>query len=363
VPAQQPAYAQQPVYAQPTPVQQPVPPHGEPTKKKNRKPLIIAASALLVIVLGVGGFFGVSAIIEGQRSEAYAAAITLMQKEDYASALTEFEKLGDYKSSYYYVDYCTQGVAYQDAGVLLLNKDYEAARKGFSDLGSFLDAENQVKICDAWIAFEEAQDLTDAGNFEKASVVSADFSSVYEIKSTPEFTQWSNKNNYGLADLRLSAGQFANAYTLFTSLGSYSDSAARAQGCIQPLPANGELYHNDGFRSSSTDLTFDASSNTSPNYIKIYSGDTLVSTIFVHPGATATIQLPAGDYLFKDAVGNNWFGEGADNMFGKDGRYGVMLFDGSNEVTHLDGNMIYTITLYGVADGNVGSKSTDSSTF
>ena len=50
-------------------------------------------------------------------------------------------------------------------------------------------------------------------------------------------------------------------------------------------------------------------------------------------------------------------------MFGTNGTYTVMLFDGNNENVYLEHNYEYTITLYISEDGNVKNKNVDPSSF
>lgn len=338
----------------------PVAPQG-PSPKKNRKPIIIAAAAVLVILLGVGGFFGYNAYVEHQRSETYQQAIGLMDGGDYQAALGLFTDLEDYEDSRNLADLCTKTIAFNDAEGLFESKDYAGARAKFAELDTFMDADHLVAVCDAWLLLDDVEKLTADGKFDEASQKAEGFSSVPEVRDSSEVKAWRNKNNYGIADQMYQDGQYYAAYTRFTSLGSYEDSAARAEACIVTMPDSGELYHNEGFVSSSTDVKFDAGDATVPHFIKVYSGDTLVSTVFVHAGSTATIQVPPGDYIFKSAWGSNWFGD--EEMFGLEGTYSVMLFDGSSESVTLDGNMIYTITLYSVSGGNVGSRSLDAGSF
>ncbi|MGI6105868.1 MAG: hypothetical protein ACOYD7_06760 [Raoultibacter sp.] len=148
---------------------------------------------------------------------------------------------------------------------------------------------------------------------------------------------------------------------MFKGLGAYEDAEARAASCILAAPETGELYHNEGFVSSSTDIVFEAGAIPYARYIKIYSGDAHVSSVFIHPNSSTTIHVPAGDYTFKSASGELWFGE--TDMFGSDGDYYMFVFDGSNEVTHLDDNKIYTISLSTEGGGNVGGKTVDRSSF
>lgn len=360
-----------PMPQQPAPVQAPMPnqansfnqagypqpaPVAEPKKKKNRKPLIIGIAAALVVLLGIGIFAGVSAFQENQRSEAYAVAAQMMDGRQYQSAYDKFIELGDYKDSPDKAAWCQKGINYEEAMVMKYDKDYEGAIEGFSALGTFEDSTAQVDNCNAWISLGEANELTDAGQYQEAADMSGSFSSNVEVGYSSEYYDWFDKNSYGLADLKLQAGDFYGAHEAFLAIGDYEDAAARAEACKQPLPGNGVMYFNDGFASSATELVFDGGTSPNPYYVKVYSGENLVATVFVNAGGSASLSLAPGSYTFKDATGDSWFGEAG--MFGDDGYYSVMLFDSSSEVVNLDSNMIYTISLYVPGgEGNVGGRS------
>lgn len=331
-------------------------------KKRNRKPLIIGISAALVIMLGIGIFAGVHAFLEEQRSEAYASAVALMDNRRFQAAYDGFVGLGDYKDSVGRAAWCEKGIIYEDAMDMKENKDYEDAIEGFSAIGDFEDAVDQVSNCKAWIALGEASELTDEGEYQEAADMSGDFADNTEVGFSDEYYTWSDRNDYGLADQKFQTGEYYGAYEAFLALGSYEDAADRAEACKQAFPGNAELYHNEGFPSSAGNLVFDGATSPSPYYIKVYSGETLVSTVFVNAGGSTTISLPLGTYTFKDATGDYWFGEGG--MFGDDGYYSTMIFDGSSDVVALEANMVYTVTLYiPGGEGNIGGRTEDRDSF
>lgn len=347
----------------PTVPGQPVPvPVDVAQKKKNRKPLIIGISAALIIVFGIGIFAGVQAFLEGQRSEAYASAVALMDNRRFQAAYDGFVGLGDYKDSVGRAAWCEKGIVYEDAMDMKENKDYEDAIERFSTIGDFEDAADQVGNCKAWIALGEASELTDEGKYQEAADMSGDFANNTEVGFSDEYYTWSNRNDYGLADQKFQTGDYYGAYEAFLALGSYEDAADRAEACKQAFPGNAELYHNEGFSSSAGNLVFDGAASPNPYYIKVYSGETLVSTVFVNAGGSTTISLPLGTYTFKDATGDYWFGEGG--MFGDDGYYSTMIFDGSSDVVTLEANMVYTVTLYiPGGEGNIGGRTEDRDSF
>ena len=287
--------------------------------KKKHWP-IVAIIVAIVVVVGLGGFLGVNAFGDYQRNNTYDSATSLL----------------------------SQG-------------DYQGARAKFSELNGYRDAAQLVSVCDAWLVFTKAEALTNQGKYEEALQTAKGFENVSAVKDSTKVKEWAKKNSYGLATQLYKVGQYYAAYTSFTSLGNYQDSVARAEACIQPTPGNVELYHNQEFRSTSIDIVFDARQATQSYYIKVYNGNTLVSSLFVNPGGSTTIQVPSGIYSFKRALGDTWFGE--TDMYGEEGNYGKMLFDRSNESVTLLDNRIYTATLDDVDSGNVGNKIVDPKSF
>ena len=96
-----------------------------------------------------------------------------------------------------------------------------------------------------------------------------------------------------------------------------------------------------------------------PTYIKVYTdSDELVSCVFLHTSAAVDIKLPSGTYRFKTATGEYWYGE--EQLFGDEGYYQSLLFDGNNDTVYIDvGFGPYELTLGGVVDGNVGTQGID----
>lgn len=339
----------------------PVVPRERSSSKKVRKYTIIGLATALVVLVGAGGFFGYRAYTEQQRINTYNDAVQLMDQGDYSAALDLFTALDDHEDSRRLAELCANTLAFYDAEEMFNSEDYANARAAFLELGSFMEADSYVEACDAWLVFGEAQRLTDEGSFEKASEKALGFSSVPSVNNSEKVQTWRNANNYGLAGNLLEKGEFYNAYTRFKALGAYKDAEARAQDCIRPLPGATEIYHHESFVSSSTDLVFDAGGSAYINYIKVYSGDVLVSAVLVKAGGSSTIQVPPGDYVFKHAWGDSWFGE--NDMFGLDGDYSVMIFDDGGETISIQGDKIYTITLFATEGGNVGNRTLDAGSF
>ena len=76
---------------------------------------------------------------------------------------------------------------------------------------------------------------------------------------------------------------------------------------------------------------------------------TLALSVYIHAGDTPTIRLPVGNYKMIEGSGTKWYGE--EYSFGPDGHYELadMLID-------IEYNYNYTLTLYGVEDGNLPTQ-------
>jgi hypothetical protein len=327
---------------------------GRPTPtKKSRRALLIVAIALVVIV---GGVIGYTVISEAMRSNSYDNAISLMEEGDYQGAYDAFRDLGTYRDSWEKAALCDQYLDYEAAQALMDAEEFEAAKEQFEALGEFEDAPYKAVECGHYIDFVAGQAAYAAEDYESAVRLFAPLKTM----GFEDAAEWYNKSVYGWAGVKCASGDPYGGYKDFNTLGDFADAAARALGCTTPYPGTGELFHDDAYRSNSVDIIFDGSNLTEPYYIKVYSGGTLVSTLFINVPDTVTINVPAGDYTFKAAHGAPWFGD--QIMFGDDGSYYVMVFDDGGEVTHIDDYVALTLTLNVSGDGNIGAESVDPDT-
>jgi hypothetical protein len=335
------------------PLQQQPQPSQQPSQKKSKKPLFIAlGAALLVIVLVVGAVVGFNIY----RSNIYDDALAALNADSYQQALEAFEDLGDYRDAPALALRAQQGIDYQAAQAFFDAEDYEAAREAFLELGDFEDSRALVTLCQQNIDYRAALDAFEAGDFKAAlegftGLAAAGFSDSSDQRDATA---------YAIADQKYNEGDHYGAYQDFKNLGSFKDSSDRMQQCATAFPATGELYHNEGYVSSSSAIVIDGTNSSYTSYYKIYSGDNLVSTIFLNTGGSCTVEVPPGDYTIKEASGTTWFGE--EVMFGDEGYYEILLFDGSNNYFTLEYNVKVTITL-SVLDGDVGSSPTDRTGF
>ena len=107
----------------------------------------------------------------------------------------------------------------------------------------------------------------------------------------------------------------------------YRDYEYRAQSCAQPLPANGEHYHNGNYSSDAMILTFTVNSYDPSEgmLFQIYTQDgTHVSTLFVNGSGSVSTHLPGGIYRIRDVSGSAWYGW--SDLFGADHPWEYMTF-------------------------------------
>jgi len=323
----------------------------------------------------------------------YGQASDYMDDGDYEKARTIFLSLGDYEDSASKAQKCKNVLDYNAATALYKSGDYEAAKTAFTALGSYSDAKDMVKDCQNNIDYNKAVDLMDSGDLDGAAKIfaslgnfknssaqaiecrcSADYNKAVALMTQGDYdgaaallsyaasvrykdakdllAECKSRDTYYEAVAAFNSKKFFTAYKLFKSVSDYKDAADYAGRCIQSKPSTGETYRNGSYYSAQNKLTIIAK-YSGCTYIKIYSGTTLVSTIFFNGAKTVSITLPNGSYKIKAALGDTWFG--SEEMFGDKGTYMVLTFNGGAETYNFTGGE-YQLTLGGVANGNVGSS-------
>ncbi|MDR2587044.1 MAG: hypothetical protein LBC23_02120 [Coriobacteriales bacterium] len=336
-------------YTPPTPPVQPV---REAPKKSKKKLLIILGSVVLVVLIAVGAFVGFSL----WRASVYEQGVADLAEENYWEARDLLTKLGDYKDAQELADTAQKGLEYDAAIEVMDAGDYEGAKTAFEALGDFKDAADQALICQQNIDYQEATAAFEEGDFERAQELFADLASA----KFSDAGTWRDKSTYAIAEKAYEAGDYYGAYQTFSGLGSFEDAADRAQKCTTAYPSTGVLYHNPDYVSNVSALVIDGANASYPSYYKLYEGETLVATFFVNAGGRCSLELPPSVYRVKEAIGEAWFGE--EIMFGDDGVYTIMTFDGGKDYLALEYNIETTITLSVIgelAGDAVGSIATD----
>lgn len=358
IPPVQPPYGQMPAYApEPAGTVQGTAP-GE--QKKKKKLLLIVIAGVLVLVLAAAAV----GIVLFQRNTKYEEALDLMNKSSFQEAHDMFKELGNYKDAPDYVKECISGMDYKKAEKLFDAEKYTEAKSAFDALGKYSDSQKRAQDCQNVLDFAEAEGLMGAGDFAGAKTILETLKQNGYKDADAKLTECQNNISYQEADAAFQAGNFYTAYKGFKALSSFSDASDRAAACIQANPASGVVYRSPEHGGSACKLTakLDDLGDGMSSYLKIYTPeDVLVATMFINPGASAAISLPAGNYRIKQAIGKNWFG--TEEMYGDElllSNYQVLTFDGGADTVALQNNYIYTLSLRSAAggDNNVGSQNT-----
>jgi len=317
-------------------------------KRKNKKTFIIIGAIILAILLLIGGIASCSNM---SKSSEYNQAIEFMDEGRYREAKEIFDELGNYKNSVSLSEECSKSIEYEKAKSLMADGNYEKALAAFTALFGFKDSDSLMKACQNHLDYEEAQQLLEDGDFYAAR-------ELFNVLASKNFLDSAEKYStcqYSVADDLFAKRKLYDAYIAFNEILGYSDAAERANSCIIPIAESGQTYHNPAFASSDCDLIIKSNAASEIFFIKIYAGDSLVSSCLILPGATLKIYLPAGTYTIKSSYGPHWFGD--NDLFGEEGVYYSMTFDEAGSTsTVFDKGFSYNLELMVSAGANVGSK-------
>ena len=166
--------------------------------------------------------------IEQQNSEAYDAAMNLLNSGDYEAAITAFDALGDYNDAAAQADTARDALtqkqqeeaelarieqqnrdAYSAAAELMNSGDYEAAAAAFDALGDYSDAAAQANA-----ARQKQQEEAELARIEQQ-----------------------NRDAYNTAAELMNSGDYEAAIAAFDALGDYGDAAAQADAARDALAA------------------------------------------------------------------------------------------------------------------------------
>lgn len=289
--------------------------------------------------------------------ETYTHASSLAETDDsgkLSEAETLFRSLGTFEDAAQQAVQCRNRVEYGAALTLEQEARYEEALVAFTALGEFSDAKAHARSCSDTLDYAAAMTLIEAGDYVAAADKLAAPAESGFSDAADQLALCSNKKALAAAEQLLAEGNFYEAYRAFIQLGTFEGASQRAQSCVQTLPANGEIYHNDAYKKQSTHLKV-VNSSATPSFLKLYSasGD-LVCSFFIRANKSVTVKVPAGTYSLNQAYGSQWFGP--DDMFGDDGNYYKCNIEGSYIFTMQSG-YIYTIS-----QGSGGSPVTNSGT-
>ena len=350
---------------QPAPAEEPAPAAPAPHKESgNAKRIGIAVA---VIVLVIAALFAGRAVLTKMHEKAYAEAKKELAAGNYEEAKKQFEDLDGFKDSEDQIKFCEKCIDYEAAEKLFEDGSYEEAQAAYEKLGDFKESETQIERCKNIMQYQEAEKLFKDKEYKKAQEAYGklpDITNGDYPKAQEHLTYCRNIISYNNASKLLKQKKYYQAYIAFNTLGDFKDARKKASSCKQTFPATGETYRNPAYASQSVALKIVPPSNGTYNYIKIYSGKTLVSCVAIGKNSQTTVSLPVGSYKLKNAYSSgDWYG--ADDMFGDSGTY-IKLTNGSTDNFKLEANMQYTLTLRSstATGGNsVGSQSENRSSF
>jgi TolA-binding protein len=289
--------------------------------------------------------------VESQNWADYTRAnglIELYNHDDAVKAKQIFLSLGDFEDSADMAVFCQNRIDYDAADALETAGDFEAAQAAFEALGSYNNAKERARFCSDTLDYQAASALMVQGDYAAAAQkLEAPAQSGFE-DADDKLELCNNKVAFAAAEQLLADGKNYDAYLAFSELGTFDGAFLRAEACILPAPKTGELYHNEKYNFSQTELTvFNSDANES--FLKLYSanGD-LVCSFYIAAGKKATVRVPEGTYTLNQAYGTRWFG--LQDMFGDEGVYYRQLFGDSYEFT-MDSEYIYEISTRDTSDG------------
>ena len=269
-----------------------------------------------------------------------------MEKGEYMRALGIFQELEDFSDSPQRAEEARAGMWYNMALGRIKKKDYAGAKKLLEKLGNFDNAQSLLLECGAHMAYEKAGELMKSGEYEEAAELLGKLEGALFPDAAQLLEECEKEPLYRQALASLQAEAYYDAYLAFTALGDYRDSREKAESCILEKPLTGEMYRSGEFHGEDCTLLVVSRGDGSNTFFKIYdSSETAeVSCIFIRDSETATVLLPAGGYVFKDAYGyGDWFG--TSDLFGDAGFYERLLSGDSDEIFTLQAGHEYTLFL------------------
>lgn len=302
--------------------------------------------------------------IESQNWASYSRASNLIEPyryDDTTEAKQIFLSLGDFQDSADMAVFCQNRIDYAAADDLETAGDFAAAQAGFEALGDFNNSKERARYCSDTLDYQAACALIEQGDYAAAAEkLAAPAKSNFE-GADDKLELCDNKIDFAAAEQLLADGKNYEAYKAFTALGDFEGAFLRAEACVLAAPKNGELYHNESYNFSQTQLTvYNSSSNDS--FLKLYAvnGD-LVCSFYIASEKKATVRVPEGTYTLNQAYGTRWFG--LEDMFGDEGVYYRQLFGDTYEFT-MESEYIYEISTRDSKDATyLNDDSTDRESF
>lgn len=374
--------------------------------KKPKKTVFIIAGAAVALIIAVIAIL-VPIMREQNRIKRYNEGADLLEKGDYTGAYEVFSELGDYEDAPVIALYAQRGIGYTEAVALMDKGQFAKAEERFNGLYGFKDSQELADQCRKEIIYQEGVTLFEVKDYDgaievmqtlpgyreadlyirrcveekargayEAAVTAGDYQHALELLDAGEGnwpnadelrTACQNQLTYREAEKALADGKNYTAWKKYKSLGSFQDAKEKAKSCVKKKPSTGETYRNSKYKGKTVSLTIKPPKDDDCNYLKIYAvtskgKEVLASCVFIRSGKNATVKLPAGTYVIKAAYSDgSWYGE--KEMFGENGIYQRLLFNGGDDEIKLKKNYKYTLTLRTSKNGNVGTTGENMNTF
>ena len=209
--------------------------------RRRKRMLIIIISAFAVLISAAAT---VSYYAWYKPLREYNSAVKLMDEKKYDEAITEFEKMKDYKDSEEKIGQCNDGkkrIEYDAACTLIEKGEYEKAKKAFEALGDFSDSKAMALQCEEEknkLVYAEAAEYMKNEEYEKAAALFSQLGSFSDaVQQANKCTGYVNSKLYKQACELYDSGSFKEAMDIFTQLGYYNSSNVKAEECQKILSA------------------------------------------------------------------------------------------------------------------------------
>ena len=192
----------------------------EERKKQKRKRFKIAIIGVIGVLLLAGAIYGLWwHLIPMIR---YNKAASKVENCEFDSAYNTYISLKDYRD-------CSDKAIetlYKKAEWLEKQEKFEDAIEEYSKISNYQDSGSRISNCKNELQYREAKSKYEAKDYDEAISLFTELGSYSDSKS------WKNKSMYDKADDLFKSKDYLNASNLFEQLGDYNDSSDRKKECL-----------------------------------------------------------------------------------------------------------------------------------